>query len=355
MAARHAVFGVLGLAALLVVLEVRSVLQSERGGAVHERDEPGRDPGARGSARLAAPATAREEDAAEGRTGAFWPARFAWGSGPRALGREARAEGNAEGPAAIAVTADGALLVLDTVNARLVVADGRGARSLPSPLAAPFDVAALPGGKVALLDRLVDRAFAIVDATGKVLVRAPLPGRVGDPGLLTGVFATGDAVCLEREHGACVPVTRTNGEPLRAEDETDLAGRPASDGKSLLHAGIVAPPSARVHLTRSRARPFAHGYTRELAMPSTVRSLDFLDANDAGELYLALTLEGAPDEHLVLCLATETGVEVARQRVPASPLPDEVNRAFAVEPGGGFAYLYRTVDGAEPRRYPCGP
>jgi hypothetical protein len=354
MTARHAVFVVLGLATLLVAAELRVVFQSERAGESRARDTAAERTGATGviaeRARTAPPAN--DGDAALAPLG--WPTRLAWGSGPGALGREARTEGNAEGPAAIALGRDGTLLVLDTVNARLVLAGGGSTRAIASPLAAPFDAAPLPGGGFALLDRLVDRAIAIVDASGALRARVPLPARAGEAGLVTGVFAAGETLCVEREHGACVPVGTTKGEPV-GDDQPEFPGRPASDGRSLLHAGIVAPPSARVHLTRSRARPFAHGFTRELAMPSIVRSVDFLDANDAGELMLAVTLESAPEEHLVLCLATETGAETARLRVPASPLPDEVNRGFAALPGGGFVYLYRTVDGAEPRRYPCAP
>jgi hypothetical protein len=362
MGARHAVLGVLALAALVVGLELRAVLRSESRASGRVASGAGANgaPSAQGAVERADAASA-EVDAAsraasEGPHGApgAWPARFTWGSGAGALGREARSEGNAEGPPSLAVGANGTLVVLDAVNGRVTLTDARGVTStVPSPLAAPFDVAALPGGGVAVLDRLVDRSLAILDARGETVARVALPARAGDPSLLTGVFASGGAVCVEREHGACVPVATSDGAPPKGEEE--IPGRPASDGVSLLHAGIVAPPSARVYVRRTRASPLAHAFTREIPLPSLVRSLDFLDANDAGELYLALTLEAAPDEHLVVCLATQSGLELGRQRVPASPLPDEVNRAFAALPGGGFVYLYRTVDGAEPRRYPCAP
>jgi len=202
-------------------------------------------------------------------------------------------------------------------------------------------------------DRLVDRAVAIVSPAGAVVARVPIPAAAGEAGLLTGIFDRGGIVCVEREHGSCVPVATSAGGPPDSAQE--FPGRPASDGTSLLHAGIVAPPSNRVQLTRNRAQPFAHGYTRVFTFPSPVRSIEFLDANDAHELYLAVTLADAPEVVEVLCLATETGLAIGRQTLPASPLPDEVNRAFAAFPGGGFVYLYRTVDGAEPRRYRCAP
>lgn len=349
MSGRRAVFAVLALAGLFVGLELRVVFGDraapqktahERAPLEHARVSESPSPDAH--AVEGAPTT---QD---------FGRRFPWSSSPSGLGRIARTEGNAEGPASLAAGPDGQTLVVDAVNGRILLLRGAGEpRSVKAPLAAIQDVVALPSGGFALLDRLVDRQLALVDREGHVFAKIPLPPQAGEPGLLTGVFANREVVCLEREHGACVPVATPKGDP--APSDRELPGRLASDGASVLHAGIVAPGSARVSFSRSDASPFVHRYTRELTFEGPVRSLEFLDANAAGELYVAVVLEGAPEAILVLCLATANGAERGRQALPASTLPDEITRSFAVMPDGGFLYLHRTVDGADLRRYRCAP
>jgi hypothetical protein len=351
MSARRAVFAILAVAALFVALELRAVLKD--GPLGQRRPMPVT---AEPQAPTAADA-AREDAAREGPAQpikAFDSLHFSWSSRETDLGRLARSEGNAEGPAALVTRSDGDTLIVDGVNGRLVLVNPAGERrTVRAPLAAIQDATALPGAGFALLDRLVDRKVALVDREGNVFAQVPLTPRAGEPGLLTGVFASRDVVCVEREHGACVPVSTTKGEP--AADERELPGRLASDGKSVLHAAIVAPGSARVTVARSEASPLVHRFTRELAFAGAVRSLEFLDANPAGELFLAVVLESNPSAVLVLCLAVESGDELGRQEVPASQLPDEVTRSFTVVPTGGFLYLQRTVDGADLRRYRCTP
>lgn len=359
MGARRAVVLTLAVAALIVGLEARSVFRHEPRDA-HESvlpdapDSPAatRDVPAAANARNdLAPSSPKPIDASA------WRTHFSWSSDSSsrgALGRLARSEGNAEGPASLAVNAAGTALLIDGVNHRLVFATDTGPSHVAaSPVALAFDVTALANGSFALLDRLVDKVVVVVDSQGRVLVRAPLGIQAGEAGLLTGVFSSRDEVCVEREHGSCVPVVSSDGGA--PDDARELPGRPASDGVSLLHAGIVAAPSARVHLTRSEAHPFRHGFTKEFLFPANVGALAFLDANRAGELYLGVMLESSPDKVVVLCLATETGVERGRTVVPTSPLADEVTREFAVVPTGGFLHLHRTVDGADVRRYPCEP
>ena len=351
MSAPRAVVVVLAVAALFVALELRAVLRRDPGAHLHDDDAGGTAP----PRRTGAPPAPMSADAdVEPSLANVTTLHFPWSSATTGLGRVARAEGNAEGPAAFAVQPTGDVLILDGVNERIVLVSAAGERrSVKAPLGAIQDVAALPNRRFALLDRLVDRAVVLVDGDGNVFARVPLPSRAGDPGLVTGVFANRDVVCVEREHGACVPVASANGGPPPSERE--LPGRLASDGRSVLHAGIVAPGSSRVSLARSDAAPPMHRYTRDIAFASPVRSIEFLDANAARELYLGVVLESAPSTVLVLCLALESGEEVGRQELPASSLPDEVTRSFAVVESGGFLALQRTVDGADLRRYRCAP
>ena len=351
---------VIGIALLILAVEVRGVLRSDPAqrpaGNGFEAIEQG------GDAQKPRPDSAPSSpvplspapQSAQSAQSAHFEQHFSWSSGVHGLGRVARQEGNPEGPAGLAVNALGTSLIVDSVNHRLLFTAASGdTLAAPSPLREVCDVAALPNGSFAVLDRLADRAAAIVDSRGKLLAKLPLPPHAGDPGLLTGIFADARNVCVEKEHGECVPVFTNGGEPVA--DAAPLHGRPASDGVSLLHAGIVAPPSARMHLTRSWSRPFRHGYTRELLFPSTIQSLHFLDANAAGELFLAVVLAGAPAELLVLCMTTETGVELGRTVLPTSPLPDEVTRELTVISSGGFAYLHRTMAGAALEYHACVP
>lgn len=289
-------------------------------------------------------------------------ASFAWGSGEGALGRTRPDEANPEGPMSLTVDASGQTWVLDQVNGRLVKLDreGKPAGSVPVPVQAPQDVVVTADGTALVMDRLVDKAIAVVGPDGKPRGELPLVGKgLEEGGAATGVFADGEDVYVEREHGDAVLVGNTKGEASRERPE--VPGRPAGDGRSFLTAGIVDGASGAVMVTAIERETRAHRFTRTLGLGQRVVALNALDADRSGVIYLGTVVEqpGSTPEApqfgiTLLCLDPLDGRPLAQVRFAASPMPEETFRELTVLPEGGVLYLERTPAGARLVRYGCG-
>lgn len=273
-----------------------------------------------------------------------------WGSGPGQLGRERQQEGNAEGPMSVALGPGGEAWVLDTVNGRLQRFDRDGGHLGSQPLAVQYaqDVVVLPDGRTLQLDRLADKAVAVVAADGRVLGELPLAGpSLAEPGGVTGLFVDGEDVYVEKAHGALVRVGDTSGK--RDERQPEVPGRPSRDGASWLSAGIVDGAAGRLYVTSIRREPLGQRFTRELRVPPTVLRLVWLDSDAAGTLYLAWLWDGGGDAAQVtlVCLSGEDGRVLGQRALPASSVPEETFREFALDPAGGALYAWRTEDGVQ--------
>ena len=273
-----------------------------------------------------------------------------WGSGPGQLGRERQEEGNAEGPMAVSLGPAGEAWVVDTVNGRLQRFSPDGGHLGSQPLAVQYaqDVAVLPDGRTLQLDRLVDKAVAVVAADGRVLGELPLAGpSLEEPGGVTGLFVDGEDVYVERAHGALVRVGDASGK--RDEVQPEAPGRPSRDGASWLSAGVVDGEAGRLYVTSIRRQPLAQRFTRELRVPPAVLRLVWLDSDAAGVIYLAWLSDagGAGPQVVLACLAGDDGRVLGQRALPASNVPDETFREFAVDPAGGALYAWRTEDGMQ--------
>jgi hypothetical protein len=124
--------------------------------------------------------------------------KLPWGAGPGQVGLLAPTEGLARGPEAVAVSPDGRITILDSVNRRLVLLDSAGTflRSIPVGLTQPRFVA-VSGDRLYVLDCDSDRQLVSLDWNGATVGTSALPA-LDD--VVTGLFATDAGPCVEIAH-----------------------------------------------------------------------------------------------------------------------------------------------------------
>jgi hypothetical protein len=158
-----------------------------------------------------------------------------WGDGPGQVGLSRPAEGLARGPEALAIAPDGRIVVLDTVNRRLVLLDAGGGfwANWPLPLAEPRYLA-VDGKTLYVLDPDTERKLLCLDWAGNVAALLAVP--VLDD-VVTGLFATDRGPCLEVAHDQVFVIGWENarargtldGRPVPAVLQP-VAGRPLDRG-----------------------------------------------------------------------------------------------------------------------------
>lgn len=198
----------------------------------------------RGSQRVGSPPTpAASGDPARAGTVVL---RAPWGGAPGAFGHHRPAEGEPEGPAALAVDERGRLYVLDQVNARVQVFEaGRATRVTPLPRDTYADIVLDRRGGFVLLDRIVAGTVTWVSPHGRIVTEVPIAGPgIAEPGGATAVFAYDDGVWIEYEHRELVRVADAAGRP--DELRPRLMGRLSTDGGRILRAALDGPGSVRL-------------------------------------------------------------------------------------------------------------
>jgi hypothetical protein len=298
---------------------------------------------------------------AESPAGAEVLAVFGWGSGEGQLGSSRQPEGNPEGPMSVTVGPDGSVWILDQVNQRLVKLDAKGRRlgTVPVPVQAAQDVVVTKDGSALVMDRLVDKAVAIIGPDGKPRGELPLEGKgLSEGGASTGLFDDGDDVLVEREHGDLVRLGKTSGkaDPERGE----VPGRPSKDGAAYFTAMLVEPQAGMVALTAVSKATLTHRFTRQLSFGGPVLSLVLLDSDASGLAYLGAQREvpgSTPDVPrlglIVLCVDGTDGHPVGQVAFPANAVAEESFRELSVTPDGAILFLRRTTEGAQLERHRC--
>ena len=300
----------------------------------------------------------------EARTGAGQVvATFGWGNGDGNLGHSRPDEANPEAPMSLTVDALGQVWILDQVNERLVKLDRSGKRvgTVPLTVQSAQDVVVAADGTAMVMDRLVDKAIALIGPDGKPRGELPLVGKgLLESGASTGLFTDGKDVFVEREHGDSVRVGNTSGEA--SKERPEIPGRPAGDGRTYLTAGIVDGRSGTVMVTAIDREPQQHRFTRQFSLGQPVLALNALDADRSGIIYLGTVLElpgstaEAPQFQIALvCLDPLDGRPLGQTRFPANSMPEETFRELTVLPEGGVLFLERTPGGPRVVRYGCGP
>lgn len=289
-------------------------------------------------------------------------ATLGWGSGKSQLGRARPHQGNPEAPMSVGFDRAGNALVLDQVNGRLVKLDehGKPAGDVPLTLQNPQDLVVAKNGNTLVMDRLTDKAVAVIGPDGKQVGQLELGGRgIEDPGVLTGIFTDGDDVYVEREHGDLIRLGDTKG--AADPDRPEVPGRPTRDGKSYVSANISDGARGRVAVTLIDRVSREHRFTREVPFGMPVLTLLLLDTDQSGLIYLAALGERVPGgvsgEAVatvdLLCLDPLDGRALGRAELPANTSADETFREMTVLDSGGVLYLYRTEQHAELRRVDC--
>ena len=285
--------------------------------------------------------------------------RGAWGSDPGPFGRRRAQEGNPEVPMALAVDAHGDVTVLDQVHRRAQrFQAGRLSAVIDLAGEGVQDVATLPGGGTAVLDRLGTQTVALYDGGGRPLRTIPLTGgAIAEGGAVTGLFADTGGVYVEREHREVVRLASADGEADGTRPT--LWGRPSRDGRTLLRAGIQDGPHGAVYVSVADRSTGAMDWTRSLALDGAALQIVLLDGDHAGAVYLGAvvaTMRGATpeDAHVTVVRLDTTGTPTGTLRLPAPPASDEVFRAYAVGDDGTVYAMVPGDDGLEVRAYRLG-
>ncbi|MEZ4302763.1 MAG: hypothetical protein R3B70_48015, partial [Polyangiaceae bacterium] len=279
-----------------------------------------------------------------------------WGTGDDELGHERPEEGAPLGPMSLGVDGKGRIVVLDTVNGRLVRRgkDGEPDSVVKIGLLDPQDMALGADGTTAVLDRYADKKVAVYDDTGALVGDLPLVGEgISETGDVTGVFVDGTDVYAEREHGPLVKIGGTNGQP--ADPRTEIPGRPSRDGLSFLLAGIIDGPAGRVYVAAIDRATETQRFTREIRQPAFVHSIVLLDSDKSGTIYFATQVEQPDGSGAIFlsCLEPQHGVITGSTVLPVNTLPEESFRDFAVLDEGGVVYALRTEQGVSYLHYDC--
>jgi hypothetical protein len=262
---------------------------------------------------------------------------------------------------AIAPLSDGSVAVLDQVNRRVVRwRDGKPVATIALGGDTAQDVAAAPGGRTAVLDRLGDRAVQLYGPDGQLENSIDLRGAVGDPGLVTGLFADEDGIYVEREHRALVRIADASGRSLPSSEGTRI-GRPSRDGKWLLSVEI-ADRDAGVVLVRGVDRKLATGaptaFEGTIALGGPILHIVALDSDGAGRVVVAAAVgegpQGERDEALAVVrvrIAAPGVVPAGAMRLPPLVGADETFRPVAVDEAGAVYVSYAEPEGLVVRRY----
>ncbi len=286
--------------------------------------------------------------------------RASWGNGVDQLGRSRPREGNPEAPASLALDAQGRIVVLDSVNGRIVRYDaqGRVVGTLATTQSAPQEIATARDGSLLVMDRLADKSVAILDADGHLKGELPVTGKgMEQGGSATGLFVDDTGVYVEREHSQLVRIGDVSGQPDAARPELD--GRPSRDGRSLLSAGVVDPAAGRLWLRRLDRASGALVFQKQVVLDSPYFAILLLDSDRAGTIYVGVHSgrEVAPgdvrDEAVQVACVGPTGDLRGVARMPANTMPEEIFRELEVQDDGTILHLEISDEGATVRAYRC--
>lgn len=206
-------------------------------------------------------------------------------STPEGVGRFDGSEADSRGPGGFAVSPDGVLFVLDSVNARVQVRSEVGVPlgEIPLTVTTFEDIEQVDGRALILLDRHVGQTLLVVDLEGWPLAEVPLDGPgIERPGLVTAILPRADGVWLEVAHSHSVLVLGPDLSPCLRRIRR---GRPGLDGESL-HGALGPDGSVQLWRTDGLSARATTETTLWAELPT--RRLVWLDQTYTGEIVAVL-------------------------------------------------------------------
>lgn len=233
--------------------------------------------------------------------------RLPWGDGPGQVGLAAPAEGVTRGPEAMAVRPDGSVVILDSVNHRLLVLDPAGSvtATIPVPLASPRFLA-VDEDRAFVLDADEDRSLVGLDAEGRVLEQASI-ARSHEP--VTGLFARAGRPLVETGHG-------------RVAVLPDPPARPRSASAGQVPAAAAVALDA---LEPVAGRPAAGNWLSARFVPGTAPSVEVSGPTGAIQRRSMPLDPVLPIEHLVALGGDQRGRVIVGARLFGHGAPEEKN------------------------------
>jgi hypothetical protein len=252
---------------------------------------------------------------------------------------------------ALTLGRDGALYVLDQMNARVLrrTKDGKLDRPIPLGTTTVQDLHVDEHGGLAVLDRLGAHALKRYGADGRALDDQPLAAiGVREPGGTTG-FLEGDGGTLYLEES--LP-----GEGRRVSRPVDggpaLPGRPRRDGRGLIAAAIVDGAHGRFAV-RGLETSGAVTWETPLSVDRRILGIIFLDTDTEGDAYAGvLHATNAPgshdlvDERLELFRIDRDGRPIGRTSVAHPPNALEIFRELTIREPGVMLWMHPLPDGS---------
>jgi hypothetical protein len=280
-----------------------------------------------------------------------------FGGGLGQFGRKKAAESSPEGPMALSVASDGSVLIVDQVNRRIErYRDGKPVSTTPIGGDTVQDLALLPEGRLAVLDRFVDKGVQIYESDGRLLNDVALGGQT-ELGSLTGVFADASGVYVEREHGLVLRIADSSGN--RVTGERELPGRPSRDGQLVIAAALLERQSGQFlvrAIDRVKGSPV---WERVIQLPTPILHMVMLDSDKQGRIYAAAVTaleEQVPpyrltDEALFAVQLGRDGSERGRLKLPPLHGSDETFRPVSVDDAGNLYVMRSSESGLTVTRY----
>lgn len=271
------------------------------------------------------------------------------GAAPQALGLTRDDEASPEGPGSLAVDRDGRFWILDAVHRRVAVLakDGALEGSVPLPSDTIEDLALLPSGDVAVLDRTVMRRVFVLAANGTILADAPIEGAgIDEGGEITAIFADAAGVWLEVLRGLQV---RVLDEHLRADARRTVRhGLPQGDRTVRLRKVGDAAQVLFFDATGLLVADTSVSFSSLLQLSGLVASEGALWI--AGHELVQAAPGARPTRDAIVIVRLERnarGAWVERARTSVKASPEFVPLKQLVPAGDGVAHLW--VDTTAPR------
>ena len=254
--------------------------------------------------------------------------------------------------------ARGELLVVDQVNRRIErYRSGVRVGSITLGGDTVQDLATLPAGRLAVLDRHVDRSVQIYGADGKLVNELSLGGaNLPEAGQVTGVFGDSSGVYVEREHGQVLQIADASGS--RTGDPVALAGRPTRDGSLLVTAALLDRAAGRL-IVRAFARQSGQlAWERPVQLDAPVLHILLLDSDRRGQVYVAAAIgheDSRPPYRIrderIAAIRLSAGTETGRLQLPALPAAAETFRPLTVDDDGDLYLMMPGAQGVDITRY----